>query len=51
MARLFYHKPRLAFLDEATSALDPENEDNIYSKLCGYHNNIIDIITIKVAII
>jgi putative ATP-binding cassette transporter len=32
-ARLFFHRPRLAFLDECTSALDAENETNMYRSL------------------
>jgi len=39
-ARLFLHKPKLAFLDEATSALDEDNERHLYNHLkqqgCSY---------------
>ena len=32
-ARLFYHKPQLAFLDEITSSLDEESEKQLYTEL------------------
>ena len=32
-ARLFLHKPLIAFLDEATSALDEANEKHLYAEL------------------
>ncbi|KAI1287472.1 Lysosomal cobalamin transporter ABCD4 [Halotydeus destructor] len=41
IARVFYHRPRLAILDEATSAVSMEMEEAIYKELKRLHITVI----------